>query len=131
MLLATFGVGQVLLSMLYFFLFFIFIWLAITVFADLFRSHDIGGLAKALWVLFIIIAPFLGILVYLIVRGHKMSEHAMEAAKAQDAQMRQYIQSAAGTTSSPSEELARLADLKEKGVIDDAEFQSLKAKVLA
>jgi len=129
--LADFGSGQVLLSMLYFFLFFIWIWLAIMVFADIFRSHDIGGLVKALWVIAIIIFPFIGILLYLIIRGHKMSEHAAKDAQARDAAMRQYIQGAAGTTASPSDELARLADLKEKGVIDDAEFQQLKAKVVS
>ena len=74
---------------------------------------------------------FLGIFIYLIARGHKMSEHAMEAAKAQDAAARQYIQDAAGSSASPAEELTRLADLKAKGVIDDAEFQRLKSKVVS
>jgi hypothetical protein len=91
---SNFGTGQVFLSMLYFFLFFIWIWLLITVFADLFRSHDLGGWAKALWVLVLILLPFLGVLLYLIVRGHKMQEHAIEAAQAQDAAMRQYIRDA-------------------------------------
>jgi len=127
----TWGAGQVLLEMLYFFLFFIWIWLLIVVFADIFRSHDMGGFAKAMWVLFVIILPYLGVLVYLIARGHKMSEHAAQAAQQQDQQMRAYIQSAAGTSGSPSQELARLADLKEKGVIDDAEFQRLKAQVVS
>ncbi len=85
--LAEFGTGQVFLSMLYFFLFFIWIYLLIVVFSDIFRSHDLGGFAKAIWVLFVIIVPYLGVFVYLIARGHKMSEHAEEAAQAQaDAQ---------------------------------------------
>jgi hypothetical protein len=127
---AEFGTGQVLWSMLWFFMFFIWIWLLITVFADIFRSHDLGGFAKAIWVLFVIFIPYLGVFVYLIARGHKMHEHAVEAAQAQDAVARAYIQQAAGTASSPADEIARLADLKERGVIDDAEFQRLKAKAV-
>jgi len=127
---ADFGTGQVFLSMLWFFLFFIWIWLLIVVFGDIFRSHDMGGVAKFLWVMFVIILPYLGVFVYLIARGHKMSEHAAQDAAARDTAARQYIQSAVGSGGSPADELARLADLKAKGVIDDAEFQSLKAKVV-
>lgn len=130
-MLAQFGVGQVFLSMLYFFLFFIWIWLLISVFGDIFRSHDLGGGAKALWSILIIFLPYLGVFLYLIIRGHKMSEHAIEAMQAQDAAARQYIQQAAGSGTGAAEELARLADLKEKGVIDDAEFASLKAKIVS
>jgi Phospholipase_D-nuclease N-terminal len=125
-----FGTGQVLWSMLWFFMFFIWIWLLITVFADIFRSHDMGGFAKAVWVIFVIIVPYLGVFVYLIARGHKMHEHAVEAAEAQDAAARAYIQSATGTKASAADELARIADLKERGVIDEAEFQKLKAKAI-
>jgi hypothetical protein len=131
MLAAEWGSGQVLWSMLWFFLFFIWIWILITVFADIFRSHDLSGWAKAAWVIFVIFIPYLGVFVYLIARGHKMSEHAMEAAKAQDEAARQYIRDATGTAASPADELSRLADLKERGVIDDAEFQRLKAKVVS
>ncbi|MFI5041184.1 MAG: SHOCT domain-containing protein [Acidimicrobiales bacterium] len=116
--------------MLYFFLFFIWIYLLILVFADIFRSHDLAGWAKVLWVLFVIILPFLGVFVYLIARGHKMSEHALEAAQAQDAAARAYIQNAAAAPSH-ADELAKLADLKSKGVIDDAEFATMKAKIIA
>jgi hypothetical protein len=131
MLLANeFGTGQVFLSMLWFFLFFIWIWLLIVVFSDLFRSHDIGGWAKAFWVIGIIIFPYLGVLVYLIARGHKMAEHAQQAAAAQDAAAKAYIQQAAGTTPSTADELQRLADLKAQGVISDAEFETAKAKAL-
>ena len=86
--LAEFGTGQVFWSFLWFVMFFIWIWLLIIVFSDIFRSHDLGGFAKAIWILFVIIVPYLGVLVYLIARGHKMQEHAMEAAKAQDQAMR-------------------------------------------
>jgi len=130
MLANEFGTGQVLWSMLFFFLFFIWIWLLITVFADIFRSHDMGGWAKALWVIFIIVVPYLGVFVYLIARGHKMSEHAMQAAQAQDEAAKAYIRQAAGTSGSVSDQLAQLADLKARGVIDDAEFEKSKAKII-
>ena len=90
----NFGTGQVFLSMLWFFLFFIWIWLLIIVFADIFRSQDMSGWAKALWVLFVIIVPYLGVFLYLIVRGSKMHEHAQQAAAQQDAAMRAYIRDA-------------------------------------
>ena len=125
-----FGTGQVFWSMLWFFMFFIWIWLLITVFADIFRSHDMGGFAKAIWVIFVIVIPYLGVFVYLIARGHKMHEHAVEAMEAQQAANKAYIQQAAGTTPSTADELARIADLKARGVIDDAEFQKLKAKAI-
>jgi hypothetical protein len=117
--------------MLWFFLFFIWIWILITVFADLFRSHDLSGWAKAAWCIFVIILPFLGVFVYLIARGHKMQEHAMQSAQAQDAAARQYIQSAVGGGNSAADQLAKLADLKAQGVISDAEFAQMKAKVVA
>ena len=130
MLANEFGTGQVFWSMLWFFMFFIWIWLLIIVFSDIFRSHDIGGFAKFLWVLFVILVPYLGVFVYVIARGHKMHEHALEAAQAQDQAARAYIQQAAGTAPSTADELTRLADLKAQGVIDDAEFQRLKAKAI-
>ena len=128
---SDFGTGQVFLSMLWFFLFFIWIWLLIIVFSDIFRSHDMGGFAKAIWVIFVIIFPYLGVFVYLIARGHKMAEHAQEAAAAQNAAATAYIQQAAGTTKSTAEEIAHLNDLKTQGVLSDAEFEAAKAKALA
>lgn len=131
MLATEWGTGEVFLSMMYFFLFFIWIWLLIIVFADIFRSHDLGGFAKALWVIGIIIVPYLGVFVYLIARGHKLSEHAMEAAKAQDAAMRQYVQSVGGSGGGAAGEIAHLAELKANGTITDAEFEQGKAKALS
>jgi hypothetical protein len=131
MLADDFGTGQVFLSMVYFFLFFIWIWLLIVVFSDIFRSHDLSGWAKALWVIFVIFFPYLGVFVYLIARGHKMQEHAMQAAQAQDAATRSYIQNVAGSGASPAAELERLSNLKQQGVISDAEFQQLKAKIVS
>jgi hypothetical protein len=83
-----------------------------------------------MWVIFVIIVPYLGVLVYLIARGHKMQEHAMQAAQQQDAAFKQYVQQAAGS-SSTADELARLADLKANGTLSDAEFEQAKAKLLA
>ena len=129
MLASDFGVGQFLWDVLWFTVFFIWIWLLIMVFSDIWRSHDLSGWAKALWVIFIIIFPYLGVFVYLIARGGKMHEHTVSALAATDAATRTYIRDAAGTPSNPADELARLADLHSRGVIDDAEFAQLKAKI--
>jgi ABC-type multidrug transport system fused ATPase/permease subunit len=117
-------------TMLWFFLFFIWIWILISVFADIFRSQDLGGFAKALWVIFVVVVPFLGVLIYLIARGKSMQARAMERAQRQDQEMRAYVQDAAGTAG-PADQLAKLADLKDRGVITDAEFEAQKTKLLA
>jgi hypothetical protein len=97
-----------------------------------FRSDDLSGWGKALWTIFVIVLPYLGVFVYLIARGNRMSAHAAEAAQQQDEAARQYIRSAAGTAgSSAAEEIGHLADHRDKGVISDAEFQQAKAKALA
>ena len=129
MVLADFGSGQFLWSLIWFTLFFIWIWLLFIVFADIFRSKDLSGVAKALWVIFVIIVPYLGVFVYLIARGHKMQEHAMEAAQAQDQAMRQYVQSVSASGSS-ADEIQKLSDLRAQGVISEEEFQAAKAKAL-
>ena len=130
-MLAEFGSGQVFWSMLWFFLWVIWLWMLIAIFSDIFRSPDLGGWGTALWTIFVIILPFLGIFVYLIARGGKMHEHAIQAAKDQDAAFRAAVQDAAGSGSGTADQLAKLADLKANGVIDDAEFERLKAKALA
>jgi len=115
-------------TMLWFFMFIIWIWLLISIFSDIFRS-EMSGWAKAGWTVFIVFLPFLGVLIYLIVNGGKMQERALaQAAKMEQAQ-RAYIQEAAGV--STAEELAKLAELKDKGVISDEEFERQKAKLLA
>jgi len=129
-----FGTGQVFLSLLWFFLFFIWIWILITVFIDLFRSHDLSGWAKAAWALFVILLPYLGVFVYLIARGHKMAEHAQQDVQNQQAAFTAAVRQAAGPSGgggSVADELTRLADLKQQGVISDAEFESLKAKAIS
>jgi Short C-terminal domain/Phospholipase_D-nuclease N-terminal len=128
---AEFGTGQLFWSMLWFFLFVIWIWLLIVVFGDIFRSRDLSGWGKALWTIFVIVLPYLGVFVYLIARGQKMGEHAVQEAQEQDAAMRRYVQDVAGSTGrSTADEIARLADLRDKGVISEAEFQQGKAKAL-
>jgi hypothetical protein len=126
----TYPLLSIFWTMLEFFLFFIWIYLLIIVFADIFRSHDMGGLAKALWVIFVVILPFLGVFVYLIARGGKMHERAAAAAEQQQKAFNSYVQEAAGT-SGTADELTKLADLKAKGVLTDAEFEDQKAKLLA
>jgi type VI protein secretion system component VasK len=117
-------------TMLWFFLFFIWIWILITVFADIFRSHDIGGFAKALWVIFIIVLPFLGVLIYLIARGKSMQDRAIQRASSQEQEFRGYVQEVAGG-SGAADQLTKLAELKERGVLTDAEFDTEKAKILS
>ncbi len=117
-------------TMLEFFAFFIWIWLLIIVFGDIFRSRDMGGFAKALWIIFVIVVPLIGVLIYLIARGGSMHERAVERAQQQDQAFREYVQQTAGS-SSPADEVARLADLKASGAITDEEFQAAKAKALS
>ena len=100
------------------------------VFSDIFRSHDMSGGVKAIWIIGVIILPYLGVLVYLIARGGKMHEHAVQAAQGPDAAAQAYIRQAARSAPS-TPELTKLAQLKESGVISDAEFESQKAKILS
>ena len=115
-------------TMLWFFCFVLWIWLVVMVFIDIFRSHDMGGFAKALWVICIIVLPLLGVLVYLIARGSKMHERAAEAATRDGKALAAAYGQPAG--SSAADQLATLADLKEQGVLTDAEFEAQKAKLL-
>ena len=126
---AAFGTGQVFWSILWFFLFFVWIMLIFTIFGDIIRSDDMGGGAKAIWSIFIIFVPFFGIFIYLIVRGGSMGERQMKAAKAQQAAMDDYIRTTA-STGSAADELAKLADLHSQGKLDDAEYAAAKAKVV-
>jgi hypothetical protein len=105
--------------------------LLIVVFSDIFRSDDLSGWGKALWSIFVIFLPYLGVFVYLIARGHKMQEHRVQDAQAQDAALRQYVQNVAGSGGGGTvDEIARLADLRDRGVLSEEEFQRAKAKAL-
>jgi len=127
----TYPLADLFGTMLGFFLLIIWLWLLIIVFSDIFRSHDLGGGAKALWVIFVIILPFLGIFVYLIARGGKMQERAAKQAAQQQEAFDAYVKETAGSGTDSTEQLAKLAGLKQQGVITDAEFESQKAKILA
>ena len=113
------------------FLFVIWFWILITVFIDIFRSQDLSGGAKALWFLFVLFIPLIGVLVYLIARGSSMQERATRQAQQQDQAFRSYVQEAAGEGSSTADQLAKLADLRDRGVITAQEFERQKAKILA
>jgi hypothetical protein len=118
-------------TMLEVFLFVIWIWILIVVFSDIFRSRDLGGGAKALWVILVVILPYIGVLIYLIARGGKMHERAEAQAQEAQSAFDAYVKQAAGTSgSSTADQLSELADLKAKGVITDAEFEAEKAKLL-
>jgi membrane protein implicated in regulation of membrane protease activity len=112
------------------FLWVLWIWVLIYVFIDIFRSHDLSGWAKALWFIFVLFIPLIGVLVYLIVRGGSMQERAQKEAQQADADTRAYIQDAAGSPST-ADQLTKLADLRDRGVITADEFEREKAKILA
>ncbi|HEY2332552.1 MAG TPA: SHOCT domain-containing protein [Acidimicrobiales bacterium] len=127
---AEFQVGQVLWSMLWFTILFLWIWLVIRIFFDIFRSRDMGGVAKFLWIMFVIFLPYLGVFVYLIARGGSMADRDLAQAQANDTAMRAYVQDAAGTGPSAATELAQLDQLRSAGTIDEAEFQKMKARII-
>jgi len=127
----TYPLADLFGTMLGFFLLVIWLWLLIIIFSDIFRSTDLSGVAKTLWVLFVIILPFLGIFVYLIARGGKMHERAAAQVAQQQEAFDTAVKQAAGSGTDSTEQLAKLADLKGQGVITEAEFESQKAKILA
>src|SRR5215831_3077842 len=117
-------------TMVEFFLWILWIWILIWIFIDIFRSRDLSGWGKALWFLFVLFIPLIGVLVYLIARGGKMQERAQQDARRQEQDFRAYVQEAA-SSGTPADQLAKLADLRDKGVISAEEFEREKAKVLA
>ena len=115
-------------SIVVFFAWLAWIWIAITCFADIFRRHDIGGWHKAVWVVFIIVVPFLGVLVYLIAQHDGMRDRTLAQAKAQQAAMDQYVRETAGGSAS---EIAKAKELLDSGAINQQEFDAIKAKALS
>ncbi len=113
-----------------FFLLVAWIWVVISVISDIFRSKDLTGWGKGLWMLFVIVMPWLGVLAYLIIRGKGMQERTIHAIEDANEKQKAYIRETASTSVSTADELSKLADLKEKGVITDAEFEAQKAKLL-
>lgn len=131
MLAYSFPLLGVFLSLLFLFLWIIWIFLLVRVVADIFRSPDLGGFAKVAWMALVIVLPYLGVFVYVIARGAGMTERDLERARANEAAVQAYIRSAAGRALSAADELATLSDLRAKGDLTDAEFQAAKAKLLA
>ena len=129
MVAADYPFMDVLWSMMIFFLFVIWIWILITVFADIFRRRDIGGGMKAVWIIFVILLPYLGVFIYLIAEGHHMAERNAAQMNTARAQQDEYIKSVAG--SSPADQIAQAKSLLDSGAITQAEFDGLKAKALS
>jgi hypothetical protein len=129
LLIADYGLGDALLTVLEIFLLVAWFWILITIIGDLFRDHQMSGWGKAGWVLILILIPFLGSLIYLIARGEGMRERAVREQADARRHLDAYIRETAGT--SPADELHKLNELKQKGAISDAEFEQAKAKLLA
>jgi hypothetical protein len=127
---AEFTFGHALLTVLEIFLLFAYLWVLITIIGDLFRDHQMSGWGKAGWIVVLLVIPFLGALVYLIVRGDGMRDRAVKEQAEMRRQMDAYVRETAGTAS-PVDELAKLTELKEKGAISDAEFEQAKSKLLS
>jgi hypothetical protein len=127
---ATYTFLDVFWDILIFFAFFIWIWLLIVIFSDLFRRDDISGWGKAGWIVFVIVLPYLGVLVYLIAEHKGMTERTIRSQEAAKSEMDQYVRSVAGG-SDPSEQIAKAKRLLDEGTIDQAEFDQIKQKALA
>ncbi len=130
MLATSYPLLEVFWTMLIFFAFFIWIWLLFTVFADVFRRKDIGGLGKTGWIVFVIILPYLGVFVYLIAEHNGMAERTIKQQEAAQAGMDKYVKSVAGH-SDPTEQIAKGQELLSQGTISQAEFDQIKQKALA
>jgi len=112
------------------FVFFAYLMVLFSIIGDLFRDSELSGWLKAIWIIFLIFVPFLTALVYLIARGNSMAQRSMQAAQENEAHMRAYVRDAAGTTSA-ADELAKLAEMRDSGVITPEDYEKAKAKVLA
>lgn len=117
-------------SILVFFLWIMWFFLLFRVIADIFRSDDLGGWAKAAWLIFVLLVPFLGVFVYVIARGDDMGQRDIAQSQARDQAFQSYVRDTAGSGGSV-DQLAKLADLRDRGVINDAEFEQQKAKILS
>ena len=129
MILADYTFGQGLLTVLAVFLFFAWLIVLFTIFADLFRDHGLSGWAKALWVVFLIFAPFLGTLIYLIARGSGMRERSLAEAQEAQKEFDTYVRQTAGSGSA-ADELAKLSKLHDEKKLSDEEFERAKAKIV-
>jgi Short C-terminal domain/Phospholipase_D-nuclease N-terminal len=121
---------EVLWTLLIFFAWVIWFWILITVFADIFRRNDTSGFGKVLWMIFVIVLPFLGVFIYLIANHDGMTERNIERARSQQAHMDDYVRSVASTGSAASE-IEKAKGLLDSGAISQAEFEAIKQKALA
>jgi hypothetical protein len=126
----TMSLFEVMTSIFWFMLLVAWFWLMVVVITDLFRDRDLSGWAKALWCIFVIVLPWLGVLMYLIVRGRSMNERALKESKANETAFRSYVRDAAASGPSMADELGKLADLRDRGVITPVDYESAKAKLL-
>jgi hypothetical protein len=127
---ADISFGELLLIVAEIFLFVIWIWILVAIISDIFRDHELGGGWKALWIFFLIVVPFLSAFVYLIARGNGMRDRTIKSQAEAKEQFDHYVREQAGAAS-PADELHKLADLKDKGALSEAEFEQAKAKLLA
>ena len=130
MLAADYPFLDVLWTMLIFFLWIIWFWILITVFVDLFRRKDTSGVSKVLWIIFVILVPFLGVFIYLLVNHDGMADRNIQQAQAQRAQMDQYVRETAGSGGAAAE-IEKAKALLDSGAISQQEFDAIKAKALA
>lgn len=130
MIAADYPFLDVLWTMLIFFAWIIWFWLLITVFTDLFRRRDTSGFTKVLWIVFVIVLPFLGVFIYLVVNHDGMTERNVKQAQASRAQMDDYVRSVAGSGGAAAE-IERAKGLLDSGAITQAEFDAIKARALA
>ena len=129
MILADVNLGEILWTTLVIFFMVMYFMILFSILGDLFRDHDTSGWGKAAWMLFLVIAPFLAALIYLIARGNGMAKRSMAAQADAQKQFNEYVQSVAGS-GSPSDQIAQAKQLLDSGAIDQAEFDRLKAKAL-
>lgn len=130
MLTGSFGHGDVLLWFVEIFFFVVWFWMLMNIYADLFRDHELSGVGKALWVVFVLLFPLIGILAYLILRGSGMAERTVKARMEAQEQFGAYVRSVAGTSPGPADQIQKAKAMLDAGVIDRAEFDRLKAKAL-
>jgi ABC-type multidrug transport system fused ATPase/permease subunit len=131
MMLADVSFADIFWSVLWFFFLFLWIMVLVYIFGDLFRDHSLSGVAKTLWVVFLIFLPFLAVLVYMITRGHGMAERSAAQQRRSQEQFEGYVRSVASSDASPTDQIARAKELLDAGTIDQAEFDRLKAKALS
>jgi Short C-terminal domain/Phospholipase_D-nuclease N-terminal len=131
MILADVGFAELFWTVLWLFFLFMFIWVFVALISDLFRDHSLSGWAKAAWIVLLVVFPLIGSLIYVIVRGQGMAERSAKAQQAAKAEFDSYVrQAATGTGNTQVDDLARLADLRSNGHISDAEFETMKQRIL-